>query len=80
MMCSNQSEEKEVPDPPDGYSSNTILKIAYFLGFLDLVDTEPEVPLNINEFRDIVYKRIQLYIFLFQLFLCFHALGDVSSN
>ena len=57
MMCSNQNEEKEGPDPPAGYSCNTMLKICYFLGFLDLVDTEPKVPSNITEYKDIVYKK-----------------------
>jgi acetyl esterase/lipase len=57
MMCSNQNEGKEGPNPPAGYSCNTMLKIWHFLGFLDLVDTEPKVPSNITEFKDIVYKK-----------------------
>lgn len=46
------------PEIPDGYSSNLKLKIAYFFGSLDLVETKFPVPDHIKEYKDIVYKCI----------------------
>lgn len=43
---------------PRGYMNETILKVAYALGFLDLIETDPEVPENIEVFNDIVYKQV----------------------
>ena len=43
---------------PSGYMNETFLKIAYGLGMLDLIDTEPDVPDEIQEIKDIEYKNI----------------------
>ena len=43
---------------PDGYSSETTLKIAYFFGTLDLIETEFPVPDNVAQYKDIIYKRV----------------------
>ena len=44
------------PQMPDGYYSNLFLKIAYFLGMVDLVDTMPPIPAEIIEYKDLTYK------------------------
>ncbi len=46
------------PMPPKGYWNNTTLKIAYFLGRIDLVDVNPPLPDDIIEYKDIIYKTI----------------------
>lgn len=57
--CNNNSSDPNRPlPPPKGYMNETFLKISYGLGMLDLVDTEPKVPDNIIEFKDIEYKFI----------------------
>lgn len=43
--------------PPRGYPNFTLLKWAAYLGFLDFVDLEPEIPDSIQVSRDIVYKE-----------------------
>lgn len=52
------SQEEEPPEIPDGYSSLTTMKIAYFFGSLNLVEKDFPVPDNIKEHKDIVYKTI----------------------
>jgi len=54
--CSITAEKP--PKPPHGYLNTTILKLAYVAHMIKLVDTEPETPPTIMEFRDIVYKEI----------------------
>ena len=44
--------------PPKGYPNETILKAAYGLGILDLIDTKPEVPEDILTFENIEYKLV----------------------
>lgn len=51
----SQSEPLEMPD---GYYSNFTLKVAYFLGTLDLIEKMPPVPESLVEQKDIVYKEI----------------------
>lgn len=46
------------PKKPDGYCCDTFLKIAYFLGTLDLMEKDFPVPADIIEHKDIVYKNI----------------------
>lgn len=48
--------QNEPPEIPDGYCSNFTLKIAYFLGTLDLIDDMPAIPDNLVEYKDLVYK------------------------
>jgi len=43
---------------PSGYMNETLLKISYALGMLDLVDTEPKVPEGIMEIKNIEYKQV----------------------
>ena len=42
---------------PRGYPNYTFLKWSVKLGFLDLVDLEPEIPDSIIIIEDIVYKE-----------------------
>ena len=60
--CSTQQTDLNRPldslDPPRGYMNETFLKISYALGILDLIDTEPKVPEDIIEYKDIEYKNI----------------------
>ncbi len=44
--------------PPRGYPNFTLLKLAAATHLLKLVDTEPETPPDIAEFKDIVYKEV----------------------
>ncbi len=55
--CSEQ-DPNSAPKAPNGYWNNTTLKIAYFMGTLDLVETEFPVPEELVEYKDIVYKKI----------------------
>ncbi|MEN8119715.1 MAG: alpha/beta hydrolase [Bacteroidota bacterium] len=52
------SGQNEPPKMPDGYRSNTTLKIAYAFGTLKLVDKEPPVPKDIIKYSDLVYKKV----------------------
>jgi acetyl esterase/lipase len=48
-----------VPAPPEGYQSETTLKLAYALGQLDLMDKEgPTLPPDVEERKDIEYGRV----------------------
>lgn len=50
--------QKEPPEIPDGYSSMTTMKIAYFFGTLDLLEKDFPVPDDVDEYKDIVYRII----------------------
>ena len=50
--------QDEPPEMPDGYSSMTMMKIAYFFGSLDLIEKDFSVPDDVEEYKDIVYKTI----------------------
>ncbi len=50
--------QDEPPEMPDGYSSMTMMKIAYFFGTLDLLEKDFPVPDDVKEYKDIVYKTI----------------------
>jgi len=52
------SGQEEPPEVPDGYSSMTTMKIAYFFGSLDLLEKEFPVPDDIDQYKDIVYRAI----------------------
>ncbi len=45
------------PDPPKGYLNHTLLKIAYALKTLKLVDTKPAIPDHMIAHQGIVYKQ-----------------------
>lgn len=53
------SQKNNEPIVPDGYRSNTTLKLAYVLGTLKLIDKKPEVPKEILKSGDIIYKIIE---------------------
>lgn len=59
LSCNTKTVDPNRPlIPPKGYMNETFLKISYGLGMLDLIDTEPAVPDNIQEIKNIEYKNI----------------------
>lgn len=56
--CAQKSGKNDPPKPPRGYINETFLKAAYFVGLIDLIDTEPEVPESIDVYKNITYKTI----------------------
>lgn len=59
FSCHPNLKDKSLPlKPPKGYMNETFVKISYALGRLDLVDTEPAVPDDILELKDIEYKKV----------------------
>ena len=44
--------QEKPPEVPDGYSSMTTMKIAYFFGTLDLMEKDFPVPDDIKEYKD----------------------------
>jgi len=58
-VCTQDKHEGERPmKAPRGYRSEGSLKFAYALGFLKLIETEPEVPEHIELWKDITYKKV----------------------
>lgn len=49
---------QHAPKPPRGYANHTLLKAAAALKLLKLVNLKPEVPENLNVYKDIEYKRV----------------------
>lgn len=59
LSCNTQSTDQDRPvKPPKGYMNETFLKIAYGMGMLDLIESEPPVPDEIQEIKDIEYKSV----------------------
>ncbi|WP_246255557.1 alpha/beta hydrolase [Cyclobacterium plantarum] len=57
--CQTASTDPNRPlKAPKGYLNETLMNIAYGLGMLDLIESEPTVPEHIDAFRDITYKTI----------------------
>lgn len=56
--CAQTGKTDHPPKMPHGYRNETRLKVAYALGFLKLVDTNPTIPDNIEIFKNIVYKQV----------------------
>ncbi len=56
--CGQKSGNEEPPKPPRGFMNESFLKMAYSVGLLDLINTNPEVPGNIDVYKDITYKSI----------------------
>ena len=54
----NARKQETLPKPPHGYPNETLLKAAYALGLLKLIDANPEVPKNLAVYKDIVYKTV----------------------
>ena len=49
----------ENPKPPRGYWNNTFLKWALMLGWVELVDTKPDIPKHIEVFGEIGFKETE---------------------
>ncbi|WP_291371834.1 alpha/beta hydrolase [Cyclobacterium sp.] len=59
VACQRASTDPDRPlQAPRGYLNETLLNIAYGLGNLDLIESTPEVPENLEAFKDIPYKTI----------------------
>ena len=60
MVCSCGGESAgKGPKPPRGYLNNTFLKWALMLGWVELVDTKPDIPEHIEVFGDIGFKETE---------------------
>ena len=49
---------EEAMKTPRGYRSENLIKVAYALRLLKLIETEPAVPENIEVQKDIIYKQV----------------------
>lgn len=59
FSCNSQPIDNSRPlKAPKGYWNETFLKISYGLGMLDLINTTPEIPIDIQEIKNIEYKKI----------------------
>jgi acetyl esterase/lipase len=56
VACDGSQEG--APRPPQGYPAIFLLKAAHFAGLVDLVDTNPTVPVTLTVYKDLVYKTI----------------------
>ena len=57
--CDSDSTDPERPmKAPSGYPNETLLKMAYGIGMLDLIDTEPVVPEDITAIKNVTYKSL----------------------
>jgi len=57
--CAQKEQHVDRPlKAPRGYLNETFLKAAYALGFIDLMETKPEVPESIEVKEGITYKTI----------------------
>ena len=64
IFCSCAQEHQDdglPPKAPRGFRNETLIKAAFALGFLDLVETEPGVPESIGVKRDIIYKQLDSF-------------------
>jgi len=59
MACTQEPPPGEEPmKAPRGYRSENLIKVAYALRLLKLIETEPAVPENIEVQKDIIYKQV----------------------
>jgi len=59
LGCKTAATDPDRPlKAPKGYMNETFIKIAYGLGILDLIESEPTVPDDIEAIKDITYKNI----------------------
>ena len=59
LSCSTKTADPNRPlSPPKGYMNETFMKISYGLGMLELIETEPLIPDEIMEIKNIEYKYI----------------------
>ena len=61
--------------PPRGYLNNTFLKWSAMLGWIDMVDTKPETPQNIEVFNDLEFKKTEQR----SLFLDIYRENDIDN-
>ena len=52
------TQEKDMK-APRGYLNNTFIKWSAMLGWLDLVNTKPEIPDSIEVFSDLEFKKTE---------------------
>jgi len=57
--CSDKYNKDGSLNPPSGYPNEFLMKAAYFVGLLDLMDKKPAIPDNIIEYKDIIYKETE---------------------
>jgi acetyl esterase/lipase len=58
MGCSKGSVDPDRPfKAPKGYMNETLLNTAYALGMLDLIESEPPVPDDVEAIKDITFKK-----------------------
>ena len=62
--------------PPRGYLNNTFLKWSAMLGWIDLVDTKPAIPQNIEVFNDVEFKVTEQR----SLFLDIYHKKDIDNS
>ena len=67
--------EQNGMNPPRGYLNNTFLKWSAMLGWIDLVDTKPEIPQNIEVFNDLEFKKTEQR----SLFLDIYRKKDIDN-
>ena len=59
IACAQKdNNEEKAPKAPRGYRSETMLKLAYALKFIDLIETKPVVRENIKVYKDLIYKQV----------------------
>lgn len=57
--CNTTSTDSDRPlKAPRGYLNETLLNMAYGLGMLELIESEPPVPDDVEAIKDITYKNI----------------------
>ncbi len=59
ISCSKKATDpNRTMEAPSGYMNETFLKISYALGMLDLIEAKPGVPDDIQEIKNIEYKKV----------------------
>jgi len=57
--CNNKTSDPNRPlSAPKGFMNETFMKISYGLGMLELIETEPSIPGDIEVYSDIEYKYV----------------------
>ncbi|MCA9733604.1 MAG: alpha/beta hydrolase [Deferribacteres bacterium] len=58
LFALHKWRNSDITKPPFGYPSEKFLFAAHYLGFEPLVNLKPDVPPEIKEFKNIVYKEV----------------------
>ncbi|MDH5603959.1 MAG: alpha/beta hydrolase [Cyclobacteriaceae bacterium] len=56
FSCSPPPRQHDGPPPPDGYWNELMVMAAWKMGTLDLIEKKPEVPEDIAEHKDLLYR------------------------